>query len=690
MTPSTPVSTAFPYPTDDPADVAVVVAGLRSGASALAEAARQLRARADCPPPGWRSADGDAALAEIGRLAGLATEGLASVRSAAAALSRYRAALASARGAIDGARGRYEAALLTRQREVQRADAAGRVSGSVQRDWAIEFAAAQRGRDTANGELAAVAAETARVLQTCTTRLGAASGHPPSSAELIRVLADRLPIWEQVTAEQQARAAARALDPARLRERGAGGFARIMRTYAAWQNDPYFARTLLDQLGADQFRTLLTDAVPPAPPPTDDPALRRALDGYYGFLGSVLGAGAPAAAWLDRLLHGIVDDQGHWLRIGLGLALRHGTYQAATIDRIAPQLYAARHDLSLDIRRPFGDPLIGVMHALATNPEAAQRFLAADPSRVAGLLERQWPEDDGTALGTMLAATAGPRNDSSILVAETTVRWLGHHSDSAPLGIATGLGALLGGYVDDVNQGLINTNADAPMRENPLPPFDDGPHAHFGQRDLAHAIYVAMHTVGGSANLYAHQAVYAAAQLSQDVVDPGPSTTLAGLSINYGRLSKIHELAVHDVATRDSATEAERLHNSTTWIHMATMAAGMIPIPGISKLGRAAGIAIGVGRGSALASISGRLTKKFYAEPLAAYSQQKDTGADRLAGREEAATRGYVDSLARRLIDNRGGTSTSSDPDRWISSDLIGSGRDNAESVLLPEIAQRK
>jgi hypothetical protein len=453
-----------------------------------------------------------------------------------------------------------------------------------------------------------------------------------------------------------------------------------MASYTAWQDDPVFAHALLQQLGTYSLRTLLVGALT-AP---IDPKLPATMDRYYGFIGSVLGAGRPDAAWLDGLLHGLMDHENQLLRIGLGLALRHGTYTTGTIERIAPALYSAPEVDGVDFRIAINDPLVGVMHALSTNPVAAQQFFATQRSRLGHLLQRQWRSDSGSALGAALAATGELHNPSGIAIVENAVQWMGQHSEQAPWGVSTGLGELLGGYIEDVNHSLINAGKNAPMLETQLPTLTAGPHAHFTQRDLAHALFVAMHSAGGSANVYAHQAVYAAAQIDRAAPAPGPSTTLAGISINYGRLSKIHELAVQHAAKLTIATEADQLRNRTAWIGMAHFAVGLIPIAALGPLGLSAGTAVGVGKGLVLGSIAKNLTKKYYAEPLKAYSSKENSGSGTLARREEAATRKYVDSLAKRAPE---GEQTA---ERWISSDLIGSGRDNVDTTLLPDIAHRR
>jgi len=667
--------TDFPYPPDDPAEVGAIVAALHTAARSLAEAARGLLAAAARPHPGWQSGGGDAALAEIGRLGALCSRGLAVLHASAGALGRYQTALLTARSEVDGLRRQYDAALLQRSRAVGEVESrpGGAAHPGMQAQWTSAQAGIERSRQAGATDLATVSGQTARVLHESTASLAARiTAGRLDAAALTRLLARQLPIWGEQVAQGQAQSAARALDPKRPltpQER-----ANIMRTYGTWQRDPVFAGALLQLLGPARFRTLLADAVPPY----FDPIMAPTLDGYYGFLGTVLGSAPLGTDWLAGLTDGLTETPNHLLRIGLGLALRHGTYRADTIAAIAPPLYAARGDTGVDVRLTFGDPLVGVMHALGTNPAAAGQFLRQRSDRLSMLLSRVWREDAGTALGAMLAAAAALHDDTGAGIATDTVRWVGQHPDAVPEGFKAGLGRLLGEYIDDVNHGLIDLRPNSPTTENPLPTLIGPPHAQFQQLDVARALYVAMQSADGAADIYAHQAVYAAAIIDRQLGERGPSSTLAEISLNYGRLSKIHELALTHDATVAHADEQERLRNRTTWVTMATMAAGAIPIPGLMQLGRLGATAVGLGKGIGLSRISQLLKEKYYATPLEKDAARRNEEAQKLTEAEEHATRRYVAALAKRL----GSSSSDVDADRWISSQSVGAGRDNAELLL--------
>jgi hypothetical protein len=115
------------------------------------------------------------------------------------------------------------------------------------------------------------------------------------------------------------------------------------------------------------------------------------------------------------------------------------------------------------------------------------------------------------------------------------------------------------------------------------------------------------------------------------------------------------------------------------------MAAGAIPIPGLMKLGRLGATAVGLGKGIGLSRISQLLKEKYYAKPLANDAAKRSAQVHNLTEAEEHATRRYVAALAKRL----GSSSSDSDANRWISSQSVGAGRDNAELLLGGEIAAR-
>jgi hypothetical protein len=645
----------FPYPPDDPAEVSAVVTALRAAARPQAAAVEELCRYSVRERLPWQSSGGDAAVAEVGRLAGLCADAATGLRSAAAALTRYRDALLRARSGVDRLNEQYSAAFMHRQRaaQSQNADGAG--------GWSADLAGFERSHHAVLADLDTVSRQTAQTLRRSLKPIGGG----PDEAGMIRTLARRLPMWAQHMATELAGTAAHSLDPGHVMTPQAR--AAFMQKYVAWQDDPVFAEALLEHLGSANFRTLLAIAVPQIYTPKMADTLHR----YYGFLGHVLSAAPLSGTWLAGLTDKLANPDNHVQRIGLGLALRYGTYPTRTISTIAPVLYSARSDTSIDIRLPFGDPLIGVLHALSTDPAAAAEFLRDERNSVSTLLSRIWREDDGRALGALLAATSTLHNDAGARIAEDTVHWVAGHVDSTPAGLYSGLGELLGNYIDDVNHGLIDLNSGAPVAENALPAVSPPPHAQFSQSDVMRAIYVAMQSTDGSVSIYSHQAVYAAEQLERQTHSRGPSTVLSEIAVNYGRLSKIHELTLIRSATLANASDAERRRNSTTWITIASTAAGVLPIPGISGV---TSIAAGFTKSRAVNYFAHVLQQRYYAKPLGRDSARRFDHADQLAIEEEKATKKYVATLTKRL----GGDSSN----KWISSQSIGAGRDNAEYLM--------
>jgi uncharacterized protein DUF6571 len=634
----------FPYPPDDPVEVGAVVAALRTSARAQAETVEELRRYSVRQPLPWQSAGGDAAVVEVGRLAALCDDGVTGLHSAAAALTRYREALLQARSGVDRLNQHYSAAFLRRQREAPDA-----------RGWSAELIGLERGHQAVLADLDTVSRQTAQALRHSLSPIGGG----PDEAGMIRALARRLPMWEQRVATEMADTAALVLDPRHLMTPESR--ADLMQKYLAWQDDPVFAKELLERLGTEKFRGLLASAVPPS----YRPDIGHTIDTYYGFLGHVLAAAPVSRKWLAGLIFRLSDRNNHAQRIGLGFALRYGTYRTTTLDTIVPALYSVPTD-STDVA--FDDPLTGVLRALAGNPTAAGEFLRRKPGSLQILLSRIWDEDDGRALGAFLAATSTLHDDTGAAAAEFTVHWAAGHVDSLQTGISAGLGELLGNYIDDVNHGLIDLGSGAPMVENALPVTSPPPHAHFSQSDVMRALYLAMQSSAGAASIYAHQAIYSAQQIEHQARHRGPSTVLSELGVNYGRLSKIHELALVKSATRANSTEADRLRNRTSWITMSTIALGVLPIPGIR------GIAVSFAKGRGINYLSRALQQQFYEKPLARDSAKRLDRADQLATEEEKATKKYIATLTKRL-----GADASN---KWISSQSIGAGRDNAEYVL--------
>ncbi len=648
---------AFPYPPDDPDLVAMIAAAAAAAGPRIAGPARLLHLAGAGPDPDWQSSDGDAALAELARLGGLADEASDALRTAVAALLGYHRAVLHARAEVRRLRQCYAAALLA-------GDATAIAGLHSRRRWV-------------DVDLATTASRTAFALRETLGRLGLAQPDAITSAAIDRLALARLPRWAADTATADAVHAARRLDPDRRPRLRPEQRAAIMSAYQDRADDPAFASTLLTTLGPAGFRALLTSDVPEVYDAREQPTLDR----VFGFLGSVLAAAGrdPAAlppGWLAGLLDGIDRPDQHALRMGLGLALRHGRYGSAALETIVPAMLAADGDHGYSIQQPRDDPVAGALRALSTDGAAARRVLER-PGIVAHLLARAWPDDGGALLGTALAATYAADDATAIRIAETTVAAVGACYRSMPVGLSPGLGQLLGHYIDDVNQGLIDRSGDAGTEIDEAPPrLGAGPHARFDRIALARALFVAMHTERGTATLFAHQFGYAQALLAA-VHDDGGSGPVRPLAKNYGRLSALHQMALTDVARRAGLDEQARLRNRTVWLHLAQIAVGMIPGPDL-------GVVIGAARGFAVSRAAGALLYRYYTRPLATHAAARTTESRAIGTAEERASKLLVQRL---LSQTAAGAAIGRTLGPAAVSDAFQAGQRDADEYLLPEAA---
>ncbi len=642
---------AFPYPPDDPGLVGVIAAAAAAGTQ-LAEPAHLLRIVRALARPAWDSRDGDAAVAELVRLGTLADDAGAAMQAAVAALLGYQRAILAARGEIRRLRGCYTAAVADHDTA-----AIGALHGA--RRW-IDV------------DLATAAARTAVALRETLGRLGIA--HPVGiTPATVRSLAiERLPGWAADTARARALRAAHRLDPDRHPPLRPEQRAAVMSGYRDGAGDPAFAAALLTGLGPDRVRALLVDDVPGV----YDDRERPTLDRVFGFLGSVLAAGTrdPAAlpaGWLDRLVAGVDRPEEHALRMGLGLALRHGRYGSALLEAVVPAVLAARADHGYSIQQPRDDPAAGALRALATNGVVARRLLDR-PGVVADLLARDWPDDDGAALGAALAATYAPQDATAARIVDATVAALGAAARPAPLGISPGLGRLLGGFIDDVNQGLVDRRGDAAVEIDEAPPrLSPGPHPHFGRTALARALVVAMSSERGTATLFAHQIGYAQALLS----DARATTArLRPVAKNYGRLSALHQMALDEAARRADADERDRMRNRDVWIQLARIAVGMIPF-------RDLGVVVGAARGFTISRVADGILARYYTRPLARDAAARQAASSVAGTAEERASKLLVQRLLARLAT---GIAAGREPSPAEVSDAFQAGQRDADEYLLP------
>lgn len=648
---------AFPYPPDDPDLVAMIAATAAAAGSRIGQPARLLHLAGAGPDPGWDSGDGRAALAELTGLGTLADGAGDALRTAVAALLGYRRAVLHTRAEVRRLRRCYAAALLD-------GDTTAIAGLHSRRRWV-------------DVDLATAAARTAFALRETLGRLGIAQPIDITSATIDRLAVARLPGWAADTATTEAVRAARRLDPdgrPRLRPEQR---AAVMSAYQDRADDPVFAVALLTTLGPAGVRALLTSDVPEVYAAREQPT----LDIVFGFLGSVLAAAGrdPAAlppGWLAGLLDGIDRPDQHALRMGLGLALRHGRYGTAALETIVPAVLAADGDHGYSIQQPRDDPVAGALRALSTDGTAARRVLER-PGIIAHLLARAWPDDGGAAVGVALAATYAAHDATAIRIAETTVAAVGASYRSMPVGLSPGLGLLLGHYIDDVNQGLIDRAGDAGTEIDEAPPRLTGvPHPRFDRTALARALFVAMHTERGTATLFAHQFGYAQALLTA-ARGTGRADPIRPLAKNYGRLSALHQMALTDAARRADIDEQARLRNRAVWVHLAQIAVGMIPGPNV-------GVVIGAARGFAMSRAADALLYRYYTRPLATHAAARRNDGLAIGAAEERASKLLVQRLLERTA---AGTAIGRDLGPAAVSDAFQAGQRDADEYLLPDAA---
>lgn len=680
-------ASSLPGPPDDPAEVAAAATVVAATATSVGASSDRLARHRAAMHPSWHSRDGDAALAEVGRLSSYSDRGTEALHTAVSALRAYEHALADARGRILRLRNAYADALSERDRQLA---AASRACGTEPSEMAnahvhsinerarTATAALHGQRRWVDLDLATASARSAAAIREATRLLHVA----PRRSTVIAMLRSQLPVWHDATARA---AAARAASQFGSGDRTPEQLAAVMARYDAWRDDPTFAVGLLGALGVERYRRLLMDNLPAAYLPTE----QRTIDRVYGFLGAVLAAGSrdPArlpAGWLDRLMHG-VGASAYEVRRGLGLALRHGLYGEEALHTIVPTMLRASSDLGdvYDAPVDYDDPVVGALTALATNGAATRRVLS-DLGTVEALLDRPWPQDHGAALGAAIAAVGGPHTPAGVRAAEAIVAGVGRRAGKIPAASAAGLGTLLGDDIEDVNLTLPDPNGDATTAFDVRPlALSGGPHAKFDRVALAHALFAAMRSSSGSAQIYAHQAAYAAtlffAKESQHA-----ARALHTIAKNYGRLAEIHQTAVLAQARAADAVDNEQLQNRLVWIRMAATIVGAIPLP---KLPMILAQGAGQARGLGTSWVADRLTRKFFGEPLGSSFARHRSAALHIAHSEEVHSKLFVNWLARAA--ERDGRAGWGEITAEVSvSDAFQAGQRDVTDSLLPRMAR--
>ncbi|HVX42578.1 MAG TPA: hypothetical protein VHC49_01770 [Mycobacteriales bacterium] len=654
----------FCDPPDDPETVTQALRVAGQAAGRLHEQSRLIRQVGSELPAAWRGPTAAVAVTELAAVASLLNDAAGTLRAGSAALAEYRAALAQAAPVIDALRSRYGE--VVQDRELRSAQAVAPLSRGAPAEMRAARTdpvaeQAQPELDALTDRFGAVTADLRAAAHRLAGKLAAAAdalhvAGAPTPLGVTQRFAGALPVWGAPVAERAARDAAAAaesgLPPDQLRQR--------LQQFSGWADVPAFGRAFLHDVGPERFAALLARPVQALYGDPDPPGLAAA----FALLGRILAAGTrvdPDRAWLGSLVHTMPDN----LRIGLGLALRHGRYGADALEALIPPLLAHPGDPGIWIQRPVGDPLVGAMSALAGNPVAARRILA-DRDRLTVLLHRRWAEDGGRSLGFALAAAAA--GDPPDLLFEPVVDAVGADPDALPAGAATGLGQFLGANIEAVNQSLPND------QDVPLPHLGPGRRLDHRVR-LARTLFAAMHSREGSAAIYAHQAAYAGAVISRG---HSLEAELDGVAENYGRLAGIHQRAIVDLADRADAAD-ETGANADTWISMAQFAAGLIPVT--------AGPVAGLVKGQVIGSAAAKLEDELYRKPLERRTKARHAAAGKLIDRELAASEQFSAQLIERAYPKGAPAPFGDLTFRTVLHQAGQAGQNDVTRVLLPDRA---
>lgn len=465
-------ASAFPYPADDPESVRAISRLIGAASTELDGVHSDLARECGAIQPSWRSADGDAALAEVGHLVRVARTGSAGLQGAASALQRYAGAIDDARASIDGLRGAYGRAVAERDASLRRIDAASPHQGPTRR---ADCARAVRGAEThcavtmagltsrASGVHAGVAGAArvaARALQEAGHDLGITARTGTGPDAVILVMAEQLPRWGgPVVAARSASAAGIVTKALQSGQVVPDELAAALRPYRMWFADPAFAAALLMDLGPAAVRDLLVSIRPDRRQHLPPPTVAENADsmGIYQLLGTGLGAasrrpGGLPQAWLAGLMHGLGDaaDGRHPAAMdvltGLGLALRYGRYGPAVPALVDPILRQIGHTGGGD------DPAIGAARALSTNRPAALREVA-DPDLVDRLVRHDW-YDGGEGVARVITTAISQRDAAAARAAATILR----AAAASPLSIGPNLASALAGvscqYIEALNRAV--------------------------------------------------------------------------------------------------------------------------------------------------------------------------------------------------------------------------------------------
>lgn len=600
----------FPYPPDDPDAVRATATAIGTAAASLADVQTAVAYRCVAAAPTWRSADGDAAIAEVGKIAHLAGVGDSRLQAAAGALAGYATSLDTARSAVDGLRRSYAAAVGERDaavKTIDTADPAGSADPAGTSEPA-EVVAARRtvmarcSQQTAvltgrrgwiDADVGMAAARAAGALRQATTALGLTTTHPAGTDTVSAMLAQALPMWGAPIVASRVAAAAAAVQAQIRRDAQPDELRRVLAGYAAWLPEPAFGLALMTRLGPDSIRALLA-SLPPAigPRPSVNAAFEYAEGGrVLAMLGTALGAatrtrpGLPPA-WISSLTRGLDDAAEHPdavpILTGLDRVLQHGRYGAQADALGAPILAQLDH-------LPVADDVqgVGAMRAVATN-RAATLALLGRPGMVDTLTRHLWP-DGGAAFGSAVTLAISARDAAAAQTAGSIIQAAGRYPNSIGSALAPALTSVLVQYIESINRAI---DPALPSRSGyPQPVVDSG--------SAVRALYAAMQNGALAARVLNAQLGYDGAVLGA----PPASTTedarlLRGLANNTGAVVAIFRKSSLDQAV--VATLPEQVSLDDAKLNLQLAEGGEFVISVVS----------GVGAGEAAPAAAARIARR--------------------------------------------------------------------------------
>lgn len=565
------ITSALPYPPDDPDVVRGIAAALVSIASSLGVDVISLQSAAGSLDATWKGADSTAAQREIRTIATYASRCERAMSTANSALNAYAVALDSARRSIDGLRRRYAVHAADIRRTEATGDPVASMLGQAPRTL-TDPANARIGLDSSGlrdlshrqrldvlGDLDAVAHRAAAAIDATLTDIGIETYRSVAPGAVTSVLAGRLPLWQQ-----RNRIRARQLHvtemtaKTRIAAHDIGSLiatsspkdrAEVVARYRRWQRDPAFARAFLTALNPAGF-AYVTEQNYPA---LRDYRTHDHLDSVFSFYGNVLatGTGQPGMTLWTRRLTREMDRQP--TRRALGLTLRSGTYSPETLEAMAPAMLRHTEDEGSP-HDPWDDPTVGTMLALASQPAVARSVLTRDKVTLPQLLGRDWATDDGQSLGAALSSAAQAPGSSATL-AHLTITSVAHGYTHARLGAAQGIADVLATQPRAVQATFAAANS-ATTTAVPGTPRSTSP---YKVDDLSRALYVAFHDDNARTTVLQSQFTLASSQVRTPMATEPERRALLASAVTTGALGAISAKAsqhYHNMRTQQNDADA--------------------------------------------------------------------------------------------------------------------------------------